>query len=48
MAEGEVSALGTRKRFIAGKEILFDKEGFFLDPEIGARRPPLFCLVKWE
>jgi TusE/DsrC/DsvC family sulfur relay protein len=30
MVEEEVSALGTRKRSIAGKEILFDKDGFFL------------------
>jgi tRNA 2-thiouridine synthesizing protein E len=32
MVEGEeASALGVRKRFIAGKEIYFDKNGFFLD-----------------
>ena len=27
----QVSALGTQKRLVAGKEVLFDKEGFFLD-----------------
>jgi tRNA 2-thiouridine synthesizing protein E len=31
--EEQVSALGTRRRFIAGKEVLFDKEGFFLSAE---------------
>ncbi|OPX99055.1 MAG: Sulfite reductase, dissimilatory-type subunit gamma [Syntrophorhabdus sp. PtaB.Bin006] len=31
MAEDEqISALGERTRFIAGKEIIFDKEGFFI------------------
>lgn len=29
--EEQVSATGTRKRTIAGRDILFDKEGFFLD-----------------
>ncbi|MGD0232214.1 MAG: TusE/DsrC/DsvC family sulfur relay protein [Syntrophorhabdales bacterium] len=33
MVEGdEVSALGVRARSVAGKEVLFDKEGFFLNP----------------
>jgi dissimilatory sulfite reductase related protein len=32
MLEGEdVSALGVKKRSIAGREIYFDKDGFFLD-----------------
>jgi sulfur relay (sulfurtransferase) DsrC/TusE family protein len=31
MAEDEqVSALGERTRFIAGKEVILDKEGFFV------------------